>query len=100
MQLLHDKMHDGSRHFALLLQTVSWDTVRDHIPKLSGACVTGFVCDGITEAWIDFAFEGHSFSINDQLGEYWFFVQDPDCPDDILLEVMGHFEHLPAAKRQ
>jgi len=99
MPLLNDRMYDGSRHFAMLPQTVLWDKVRDHITVLSGAQLTSFICDGITEAWIDFTFRGHNFSINDQLGDYWFFVQDPECPEDILHVVVEHFEHLSRAPK-
>jgi len=99
MPLLNDRMYDGSRHFSMLPQTVLWDQVRNHITSLPGATVTSFVCDGITEAWIDFTFQGHSFSINDQLGDYWFFVQDPECPDPVLQEVVAHFERLLRASK-
>jgi hypothetical protein len=87
-------MHDGSRHFGDLPQTVLWYAVCDHVAQLPGATLTGFVTDGVTEAWIDFAYQGHSFSINDQFGDYWFFVKDPACPDEILREVLNHFADL------
>ena len=87
-------MHDGSRCFAALPQRVLWYEVRDHVARLEGASLTAFVCDGITEAWIDFDYEGYSFSINDQFGEYWFFVAKPECPDDVLVSVVRHFGAL------
>jgi hypothetical protein len=43
---------------------------------------------------IDFTYAGHSFSINDQFGRYWFFVQAADCPDDLLRAVLAHFGQL------
>jgi len=87
-------MHDGSRHFGDLPQTVLWHRLRDHIEELGGAAVTGFVTDNVTEAWIDFSYRGHEFSVNDQCGEYWFFVQDPECPDEILEAVLSHCKLL------
>jgi len=87
-------MHDGSRHFGDLPQTVLWHGLRDHIEGLSGAAVTGFVTDEVTEAWIDFSYRGHEFSVNDQYGEYWFFVRDPECPDEILEAVLSHCKLL------
>lgn len=51
--------------------------MRDHVEKLEGATLTGFLCDGVLEAWIDFSFRNHDFSINDQFSEYYFFVKDP-----------------------
>ncbi|MBK7708568.1 MAG: hypothetical protein IPJ30_23110 [Acidobacteria bacterium] len=44
--------------------------------------------------WLDFDYRGHRFSVNNQFGDYWFFVRDPKCPDEILLEVCAHFRAL------
>jgi hypothetical protein len=99
LKLLDFRAHDGSRKFAELPQTELWYTVRDHVQKLPGALLTGFLCDRVTEAWIDFEFRGHSFSINDQFGEYWFFVKDPACPDATLDEVVTHFQSLLRSSR-
>ena len=93
-RLIDMRMHDGSRHFGDLPQTRLWYDVRDHVEKLSGAVLTGFVTDHVTEAWIDFSYADHRFSINDQYGDYWFFVEDPACPDAVLLQVLNHFEHV------
>ena len=94
MQPINIRMHDGSRHFASLPQTVMWHGLRDHLEKLNTAVVTEFISDNITEAWIDFTFQNKKFSVNDQFGEYWFFVQDASCPDDILIVVIQHCESL------
>ncbi|MCI0581135.1 MAG: hypothetical protein L0332_15500 [Chloroflexi bacterium] len=93
-QLLNLTMHDGSRHFGDLPQSALWYAVRDHVGRLPGAKLIGFVTDHVTEAWIDFTYQGHTFFINDQYGHYWFFVQDTDCPDDILHTVLAHFRQL------
>lgn len=90
------RTNDGRRQFADLPQSVLWDAVRDHVSKLNDAKLTGFVCDYVTEAWIDFTYRGEKFSINDQLGEYWFFVKNPACGDEILSEVIAHFRLLLA----
>lgn len=87
-------MHDGSRHFGDLPQTAQWYDVREHVERLPGATLTGFITDGVTEAWIDFTYQGYVFSINDQFGDYWFFVNDPACSDIILSVVMNHFADL------
>lgn len=92
--MLNIIMHDGSRHFGDLPERASWYQMRDHIAKLSGAQPTGFITDHITEAWIDFSFSGHEFSINSQFNEYWFFVKDPDCPENLLQQVLNHFRQL------
>ena len=83
-------MHDGSRHFSDLPETVDWYELRDYIDETPDYVLTHFITDDVTEAWIDFDYKGHHFSINNQMGEYWFFVSDPNCPDEILDEVMWH----------
>ncbi len=85
---------DGSRHFGALSQSLSWEQVRDHVSTLQGAELEGFLTDHVTEAWIDFSHRNYKFTINNQFGEYWFFVSDPNCPDEILLQVLAHFDQL------
>ena len=85
-------MADGSRHFGALPQSILWHQLRNHIEVLEGGKITGFITDNITEAWIDFSYKGNSFVVNDKFGEYWFFVENPDCPDKILEEVLLHCE--------
>lgn len=97
-RLLMMIMHDGSRHFGSVPQVADWYAVRDHVSRLPGAQLTGFVTDHVTEAWIDFSYAGHRFSINDQFGDYWFFVDDPTCPDAILQQMLDHFETLSTAE--
>jgi hypothetical protein len=87
-------MNDGSRFFGDLPQTVLWYDLRAHIANLEGAVVTGFVTDHVTEAWIDFDYAGHHIEVNDQNGEYWFFVDDPACPDEILERVLAYCAQL------
>jgi hypothetical protein len=93
------RMNDGSRHFAGLPETYcvarpQWEDIRDHVPQLEGAVLTGYATDQVTEAWIDFTFCGHAFSMNNQNGEWWFFVTDPACAAEILDAVLVHFEAL------
>ena len=61
--------------------------LRCYLGGLDGFEVTGFVTDDVTEAWIDFEHRGHHFSLNNQHGSWWTFVEDPGCPDEILLAV-------------
>jgi hypothetical protein len=89
-------MNDGSRWFGELPQSVLWYDLRDHIEGLDGANLTEFVTDGVTEAWIDFSYRGYQFSVNDQIGEYWFFVDDPLCPDAVLEEVLSYCSRVPS----
>jgi len=89
-QLLNIIMHDGSRHFADLPESASWEKLQEHIALLSGVTDTKMTTDHVTEAWIDFNFRGHKFSVNNQFGNYWFFVEDPETPDEILAAVLDH----------
>jgi hypothetical protein len=98
-RLLAIKMHDGSRHFAELPETVSWHELRRHVERLRGATVTNFLTDNVTEVWIDFSFRGHEFGINNQFGSYWFFVRDWSCPEEILEAVVTHCKLLFDAGR-
>jgi len=82
---------DGSRQFLSLPQSVPFDDVRDHVERLPGACLTSYLTDGIVEAWIDFQYSSYSFTINNQFGEYWFFVADPTCPSELLIDIAEHF---------
>ena len=91
------RMADGSRHFGDLPESYDadspeWYRVRDAVAALAGATLTGFTTDDVTEAWIDFRLCGHAFSVNNQNGSWWFFVDDPLCPEQLLELVLDHFE--------
>jgi hypothetical protein len=98
VQRLFDvRMNDGSRHFADLPETYDvqrpeWHRLRESVEQLAGARVVGFVTDNVTEAWLDLELEGQQFSLNNQHGRWWLFVQDPSCADVLLLRVLDHFE--------
>jgi hypothetical protein len=94
MKLLQDKMHDGSRNF-LLLPTGSTPPIRlvFRVFSLWGAFPTAYI-PGLDESWIDFRYKSNKFSINDQYGDFLFFVENPSCPDSVLLEVASHFEKI------
>lgn len=88
------RMNDGSRHFADMPEAIFFDEFADHAEKLEGAEITEFITDGVLEMWLHFEYRGHKFSVNNQFGDYWFFVENPNCPDEILLEVCDHFRKL------
>lgn len=92
--LLETKMQDGSRHFVDMPEVVFFDELADHVEELEDAEITEFLTNGVVEMWLDFEFSGHKFSVTNQMGDYWFFVQDAECPDEILLEVIDHFRKL------
>jgi hypothetical protein len=92
--LLDHRAHDGSRQFASLPESRSWERLRDHAASFPGATVTGFLTDGVVEAWIDFTVDGERFTVNNQLGEYWFFVSNPNADEALLHRVVQHFARL------
>ena len=95
--LLDVRMNDGSRHFGDLPFSRSRESVRDYVARLDGARLTDFLTDVVTEAWIDFELAGQRFTVNNQFGEYWFFVDDPSCPEPLLRSVLAHFAGLLGA---
>lgn len=87
-------MNDGSRHCFDLPMTANYEAVMAHLKQLPDIAKLSLLTDDVTEAWIDFDFQGHHFAINDQHGDYWFFVDDPACPDAILAAVHSHMAQL------
>jgi hypothetical protein len=80
-------MADGSRHFAEVPVRVPPSMLRRVLEDNKAVRVTAFI-DCMMEAWIDFEYGEHVFSVhNPFVGEYWLFVRDPSCPDAILSEV-------------
>lgn len=84
-------MIDGSRHFADFPETVSFSELREIVNQFEEAKEISFVTDNITEVWLDFEYQGHKFSINNQNGDYWFFVENQACPNEILFKVIEYF---------
>ncbi len=80
--------------FVDMPEVVFFDEFADHVEELEDAEITEFQTNGIVEMWLDFEFSGHKFSVTNHLGDYWFFVENPKCPDEILLEVITHFRKL------
>lgn len=87
-------MNDGSRNF-ILLPVGSTPPIRllPRVFTLLGAYPTLYV-PSFSESWIDFRYKKHKFSINNQYGDFWFFVKDPNCPEEILIKVAKHFAGL------
>ena len=83
-------MKDGSRHFLGL--------PADHHPsrlwlgvKLLPHAKTGEYLEDIVEAWFDFTYKGLSYSVHNTFGEFWFFANDPEAPEQDLHFLRVHF---------
>lgn len=92
--LLEIKMTDGSRLFVDLPEVVFFDEFYEHTEKLDDVEITEFIIDGIVGMRLDFEFRGHKFSVTNQSGDCRFFVKNPDCPDEISIEIIEHFRKL------
>lgn len=79
---------------ACSVSRADWDRLLSHLARLPGAKLRDTTTDFVTEGWIDFELEGHRFSMNNQFGEWWFFVADPACDEAILRRVAVHFAEL------
>ncbi|MHC4180644.1 MAG: hypothetical protein ACYSWU_24355 [Planctomycetota bacterium] len=69
MQLIDRRTEDGSRHFASLPKTCTWQALCEHILLLPGAEIANFVAANETGAWTDFTFQRHRFSVNHREGQ-------------------------------
>jgi len=91
---LKDDLSDQARHFVDFPEVIFFDEFRDHVEALDGAEIKEFEMDGVFEMWIEFTFQGNVFFANNRLGDYWFFVENPECPEGILLKIVDHFRKL------
>jgi hypothetical protein len=90
MQLIDRRTEDGSRHFASLPKTCQWQALCEHILLLPGVQIANFVLAGASQAWLDFTFRGHRFSVSDGDGQFCLSVHDPQCPDLNVYQVASH----------
>jgi hypothetical protein len=90
LRLTNTSMHDGSRHFASVPESASAEPLKQRLEELEGVVITRLLTDRVTESWIDFDFHGCRFTVNNQMGEYWFFVNDPKCPEATLATIVDH----------
>lgn len=88
------RMDSGSRNFAGFRRSCDWHAIRNQVELLPGAVVTAALCDYMMEGFVDFRFRGEEFSVHGQVDDCWFFVANPDCDEEILLEVAEHLERL------
>ena len=96
MTLLDHRAHGGARRFASFREGVPPERLRAHLGRLAGLSLGEFLTDRMTEAWIDFTYRGYDFTVNNQVGQFWFFVDQPDAPASVLEEVTAHVSKLLA----
>ena len=94
IKLKNDIMADGSRLFLQLPQTCPPSRLLWRIIRFGGL-PTAFRPDLVTdETWMDFRYKGWKFSIHNPYGEYWFFAENSECPEDILHRLAEYFLRL------
>jgi len=87
-------MPNGGLLFGELRPRPRWNDLRDHVAKLTGATLTGFVGERSSEIWLEFEYAGYAFTVSDQFTSCWFIVADGTCPDPVLLTVLDHFSSV------
>ncbi len=92
-KLINHKTNDNARRFLELPENVYSERLFLHTLYSWGAQPKEFIYT-VLESWIMFHYQNYEFSINNQYGEYWFFVRDPECPEEILEKVAIHFATL------
>ena len=87
---LAQKMKSYCRIVGYLPETAEWEELRSHLEELDGVEVTDFVTKQPADARIGFTYIHSRFLVSRQLGDYWFFVDNPCCPGRVLDELMSH----------
>jgi hypothetical protein len=90
IKLLDIRQNDGSRNFFDLPTSVTWDDLIGHLNQLEQLTIEKFLPSPVLGSWLVFSFNGYKFSVNDQMGKYWFFVENTSCPEEILFQLAEH----------
>ena len=94
-EMLERIIEGGARHFVdLPVEFAFFDEVANHAELLGGLEINEFLTDGVIGMWMQFEFLGHRFWVSNDLTDYRFYVDNPDCPEAILLKVIEHFRKL------
>ena len=67
---------------------------------MPGCEITEFEADGVIGVWIEFEFRGNKFFVDNQMGDVRFFVEDPKCEEEILIEIADHLRKLLERERK
>lgn len=89
VELQNVRAADGSRLFAEVRDTIGAEALVARIQAAPEADSVCLLTDGIVESWIDFRYRDRQFTVNTQFGDFWFFVNDASCPDEILKELLS-----------
>jgi hypothetical protein len=84
----------GWRQFAARPENVSWVRLRRHLNEMPDAAFVDVACDRMNEAALIFTYQGHRFGIDLRDGSFRFNVEDPNCPDAALREVLAYADQM------
>ena len=93
-ETLLDIRSAGWRQFAARPENVSWVRLRRHLNEMPGAALVDVACDRMNEAALIFTHRGHRFGIDLNEGTFRFNVEDPNCSDDVLREVLAYADQM------
>jgi hypothetical protein len=89
--------HVSKRKFAELPFSRPWRDIRRRVEHLEGVRVTRFTPDE-RNAWLVFDYGGFEFCLHDHGAIVQFTVNNFDCPEALLNDVLHHFsEYLSPA---
>src|SRR5690349_10900815 len=82
--------HTSKRKFAELPFSRTWPEIVSQAELLDGVWVTRFSA-GESDAWLVFDYGAYEFCIRDRGSVVQFTVDDFDCPETVLHNVLRHF---------
>jgi hypothetical protein len=85
--------------FATFPETVSWVRLRRHLEAMPGGTLVDLACDRMNEAALIFTYRGHRFGVDLEEDAFRFNVEDADCPQEVLREVIAYAERLVKPRR-
>jgi hypothetical protein len=88
------------KQFASLPETVSWVRLRRHLDAMPGGALVDVACDRMNEAALIFTYRGQRLGVDLHDDVFRFNVEDPDCPEDVLREVVAYAGQLVKPRRE
>lgn len=85
--------HISKRKFAELPFSRSWRDIRRRVEQLEGTRVTRFTADE-RDVWLVFDYGAFEFCMHDSNTIVQFSVNDFDCPEALLNDVLHHFSEF------
>ena len=85
--------------FATFPEAVSWVRLRRHLDTMPGGALVDVACDRMNEAALIFTYRGHRFGVDLHEDVFRFNVEDANCPQDVLREVVAYAEQLVKPRR-